>query len=67
MAIKEQNVYIFPFFSDVPILHLISNPFPREWHTVKDDRNIIDMDTVENINKILRVFVAEYLNMSVHQ
>lgn len=58
---------IFALFSDVPILHLISHPFPREWHTADDNRNIVDMDTVENINKILRVFVAEYLNMSVTQ
>lgn len=55
----------FALFSDVPILHLISNPFPREWHTTDDNRDIVDMDTVENINKILRIFVAEYLNMSV--
>lgn len=57
----------FILLPDVPVLHLISNPFPREWHTVGDNRDIIDMNTVENINKILRVFVAEYLNMSVNQ
>ncbi|XP_074040722.1 glutaminyl-peptide cyclotransferase isoform X2 [Leptinotarsa decemlineata] len=56
-----------PFLEkNVPVLHLISHPFPREWHTAGDNRDIIDMDTVENINRILRVFVAEYLNMSVN-
>lgn len=50
----------------VPILHLIPVPFPREWHTPKDNRDIIDIDTVENLNKILRIFVAEYLHMSVN-
>ncbi|CAH1154397.1 unnamed protein product [Phaedon cochleariae] len=53
-----------PFLQrDVPVLHLISNPFPREWHTPADNRDIVDMHTVENINKILRVFVVEYLHI----
>lgn len=53
------------FFSDVPILHLIPIPFPPQWHTSKDDRSIIDISTVENLNKILRIFVTEYLHASV--
>lgn len=53
-----------PFLNkDVPILHLIAYPFPEEWHTPDDDRDIIDMDTVENINKILRVFITQYLGL----
>ncbi|XP_018568162.1 glutaminyl-peptide cyclotransferase [Anoplophora glabripennis] len=48
---------------NVPILHLISNPFPEEWHKPGDNRDIVDRDTVENINKILRAFVAEYLSV----
>merc|ERR1719342_1811691 len=47
----------------VPILHLISAPFPRVWHTVMDDRSAIDSKKIENFNKILRVFVAEYLGI----
>ncbi|GLV32958.1 iso Glutaminyl cyclase [Carabus blaptoides fortunei] len=50
---------------DVPILHVIPTPFPDVWHTPADNRNAIDMHTVENLNKILRVFVAEYLNLTV--
>ncbi|XP_022916774.1 glutaminyl-peptide cyclotransferase isoform X2 [Onthophagus taurus] len=49
----------------VPILHLIPLPFPRCWHKPCDDRSIVDLSTVENLNKILRVFVAEYLHLSV--
>lgn len=49
----------------VPILHIIPHPFPDVWHTSDDNRNIVDMHTVENLNKILRVFVAEYLHISV--
>ncbi|CAH2012516.1 unnamed protein product [Acanthoscelides obtectus] len=53
-----------PFMQrDVPILHLISTPFPNEWHTPQDDRSIIDMNTVEDINNILRVFLMEYLHI----
>jgi len=47
----------------VPILHLISAPFPRVWHTVRDDRSALDSKKIENFNKILRVFVAEYLGL----
>ena len=47
----------------VPILHLISAPFPRVWHTVRDDRSALDSKKIENFNKILRVFVAEYLGI----
>lgn len=49
----------------VRILHLIPVPFPTEWHKITDNRDIIDMHTVENLNKILRVFVIEYLHISV--
>lgn len=45
----------------VPIVHLIPIPFPSVWHTKDDDMNIIDYTTTENINRILRVFVMEYL------
>lgn len=55
-----------PFLKkNVPILHLIPIPFPPQWHTSKDDRSIIDISTVENLNKILRIFVMEYLHASV--
>lgn len=49
----------------VPILHLIPVPFPEIWHKKEDDRSSIDLSTVENLNKILRVFVCEYLHINV--
>ncbi|KAL1498223.1 hypothetical protein ABEB36_009056 [Hypothenemus hampei] len=56
-----------PFLKkNVPILHLIPIPFPKGWHTEEDNRNIIDISTVENINTILRVFVTEYLHALVN-
>ncbi|XP_024890027.1 glutaminyl-peptide cyclotransferase isoform X1 [Temnothorax curvispinosus] len=54
-----------PFLrKDVPILHIIPTPFPPFWHKSGDNRHNIDLKTTENINKILRIFVASYLHLS---
>lgn len=50
---------------DTPILHLIPYPFPIVWHKSSDNRNNIDLKTTENINKILRIFVASYLHINI--
>lgn len=50
---------------NVPILHLIPTPFPEVWHKITDDRKAIDLTTVENLNKIFRVFIAEYLHINL--
>lgn len=49
----------------VPILHLIPSPFPTVWHQITDDRKAVDMFTIENLNKIMRVFVIEYLHLVI--
>lgn len=49
----------------VPIIHLIPAPFPDVWHKLDDNREAIDTTTVENLSKIIRVFVAEYLHLDV--
>ena len=54
---------VFLLFSDVPILHLIPVPFPDEWHTMKDNADAIHYPTVEKLNVILRIFVAEYMEL----
>jgi glutaminyl-peptide cyclotransferase len=51
------------FPPDVPILHLIVVPFPAVWHTPADNADAVDYTSVANINKIMRVFVAEYLQL----
>ncbi|XP_013199723.1 glutaminyl-peptide cyclotransferase-like [Amyelois transitella] len=52
-----------PFWKrNVDILHLIPTPFPTVWHTEHDNRSALDFNTIENLNKIMRIFVAEYLN-----
>lgn len=50
---------------DVPILHMIPVPFPEVWHKMNDNADAIDVTTVENISKILRIFIAEYLHIDV--
>lgn len=47
----------------VPILHLIATPFPQVWHTMDDTEENLDPPTVENLCRILTVFVAEYLRI----
>ncbi|KAL7873235.1 hypothetical protein AOLI_G00123060 [Acnodon oligacanthus] len=52
-----------PFLSrGVHVLHLIPTPFPSVWHTFDDNEENLDHATMENLNKILQVFVLEYLN-----
>jgi len=47
----------------VPIMHLITYPFPQAWHKMGDNRNSLDFGQIASLNKILRVFVAEYLHL----
>lgn len=62
-GIEDDHV---PFMErGVPILHLIPYPFPDVWHTERDNLLALDFDTIDNLNKILRVFVTEYLNLKI--
>ncbi|XP_072491957.1 glutaminyl-peptide cyclotransferase isoform X1 [Notamacropus eugenii] len=47
----------------VPILHLIPFPFPDVWHTMDDNEENLDKPSISNLNKILQVFVSEYLHL----
>ncbi|KAL1947997.1 hypothetical protein VTO73DRAFT_13721 [Trametes versicolor] len=47
----------------VSVLHVIANPFPRVWHKLQDDASALDIPTMRRWNLILRVFMAEYLNL----
>lgn len=63
MGIEDDHI---PFMKrGVPILHVIPTPFPEVWHKMGDDGECIDYDTVENLNRILRLFVVEYLGMGL--
>lgn len=52
-------------FVGVPILHLISAPFPSVWHTAGDDESALHYPTIDSLNKIMRVFVSEYLHLKL--
>ncbi|KAK3521123.1 hypothetical protein QTP86_021295 [Hemibagrus guttatus] len=53
-----------PFFQQgVSVLHIIATPFPSYWHTVEDNTDKVHGDTVENLTKVLVVFLAEYLRL----
>ncbi|XP_076835333.1 glutaminyl-peptide cyclotransferase [Brachyhypopomus gauderio] len=53
-----------PFLNrGVRVLHLIPMPFPSVWHTFEDNEENLDRATIQNLNKILEVFLLEYLNM----
>lgn len=47
----------------VPVMHLISYPFPNVWHTSFDNEERLDYEIIYNLNTILRVFVAKYLDI----
>ncbi|KIK93671.1 hypothetical protein PAXRUDRAFT_144569 [Paxillus rubicundulus Ve08.2h10] len=47
----------------VNILHVIANPFPSVWHTLRDDATALDIPTMRRWNLILRVFMTEYLGL----
>ncbi|XP_054470305.1 glutaminyl-peptide cyclotransferase [Anoplopoma fimbria] len=52
-----------PFLNrGVSVLHLIPSPFPSVWHTFDDNEQNLDRSTIQNLNKIMQVFVLEYLN-----
>ncbi|XP_050948184.1 glutaminyl-peptide cyclotransferase [Labeo rohita] len=47
----------------VPVLHIIATPFPSFLHTLEDTADKIHSHTVENLTKVLVVFLAEYLRL----
>ncbi|XP_029923579.1 glutaminyl-peptide cyclotransferase-like a [Myripristis murdjan] len=65
----RKDVYLGPVQDDhipflhkgVPVLHVITTPFPQFWHTLDDTEENMHRPTVENLTKVLAVFLAEYL------
>lgn len=53
-----------PFLNyDVPILHLISTPFPPTWHTIDDNEANLDFPSINHLRNVMKVFVIEYLHL----
>ena len=44
---------------------MIATPFPNQWHKIGDNLSTVHLPTVEKLNKIFRLFVAEYLQLPV--
>ncbi|KAM4589791.1 glutaminyl-peptide cyclotransferase-like a [Fundulus diaphanus] len=67
----RKDVYLGPVQDDhipflhrgVPVLHIIPTPFPQFWHTLDDTEENMHRPTVENLTKIMAVFLAEYLGL----
>ncbi|CAL1570531.1 unnamed protein product [Knipowitschia caucasica] len=67
----RKDLYLGPVQDDhipflhrgVPVLHIIATPFPQFWHTLDDTEENMHRPTVENLTKILAVFLAEYLGL----
>lgn len=47
----------------VPILHVIPTPFPPTWHTMDDDADHLDPDSIGDWAKIVTAFTAEWLEL----
>ncbi|XP_012686405.1 glutaminyl-peptide cyclotransferase-like a [Clupea harengus] len=67
----RKDVYLGPVQDDhipflhrgVPVLHVIPTPFPPFWHKLDDDEERMHRPTVENLTKIMAIFLAEYLGL----
>ena len=54
-----------PFMKrDVMILHIIPSPFPSVWHKDSDNADALHHPTINNLNKIFKIFVAQYLHLN---
>ena len=63
---KVVNICLVVFISpDVKILHLISVPYPNCWHEFCDNETEIDAKVVQDLLKVLQVFVVEYFGLAV--
>jgi len=53
-----------PFLAKgVEVLHVIPSPFPAVWHTLDDDGEHLDAETVRDWTKIVTAFALEWLDM----
>ncbi|KAL0994252.1 hypothetical protein UPYG_G00119860 [Umbra pygmaea] len=53
-----------PFLQQgVPVLHIITTPFPSFIHTLEDTAEHLHSPTIENLTKVLVIFFAEYLGL----
>lgn len=47
----------------VEVLHIIPSPFPVVWHTILDDGEHLDSDTVDDWAMLMTAFAAEWMDL----
>ena len=47
----------------VPVVHAIPFQFPPVWHTAEDNEQAVDLPTLDDLGRIMKVFVCEYLDV----
>ncbi|KAI6088101.1 glutaminyl-peptide cyclotransferase [Hypoxylon rubiginosum] len=53
-----------PFMArGVDVLHIIPSPFPDTWHTMDDNGQHLDIDTLDDWAKIVTAFAAEWMEL----
>ncbi|KAK4661715.1 uncharacterized protein QC763_707030 [Podospora pseudopauciseta] len=53
-----------PFMArGAPVLHLIPTPFPRVWHTMEDDGEHLDIETLRDWAMLVTGFVMEWMDV----
>jgi len=54
-----------PFLrKNVPVLHIIPYPFPNIWHTVSDNADALDENTIKDLSLIFKLFVVQHLKLN---
>uniref|UniRef100_A0A0R3VT56 glutaminyl-peptide cyclotransferase n=1 Tax=Taenia asiatica TaxID=60517 RepID=A0A0R3VT56_TAEAS len=48
----------------VPVLHLVPNPFPPQWHDVSDTIVNIDFGTIHDVQLVIATFLCKFLQVS---
>jgi glutaminyl-peptide cyclotransferase len=55
-----------PFLErDVRVVHIIPSPMPSSWHSVRDNKENLDWNTIDNLCRVVRLFVAKYIHISM--
>jgi len=49
----------------VPVFHVIPMQFPEVWHQVTDDGTAVDLGTLDDFSRIMKVFLVEYFDLDV--
>ncbi|KAI3640261.1 hypothetical protein MIR68_001139 [Amoeboaphelidium protococcarum] len=61
----DQRPFVEMGLSTGRILHLIPYPFPKVWHTIDDNADVVDYEVLEDVYSILQRFIKTQL--SLHQ